>query len=434
MVRSRLFLILTAAGLAACALAQSPAPTANPGQPANQGQQEAQTQSAPDNANSNNKDKPAAQAAQDGNVLVLKAPVMPVAPQFKAELRAVDLAKRPRINETTRMQLISLLDAEFAHTRKYFPLGDKSLVITPQGVVTPPDGAIFQQIQSHGAAAKVGDRIQITNVVFHEKAISFQINGGPKRKSKWYQHISVGVGGSGGAVSPLDTNQAEPTGAEFTLQFDKQIPEMNAEELRKLLSPVLDFGLKSASQVYAETLPPKVREAVKRHEVLVGMNKDMVVLAKERPQQKVRDKDEQGKEYEEWIYGAPPQDVVFVRFVGDEVTQVKTARIGQQTIVKTEKEVDVKDGVVTMASLAAKNAPQDAKQGSQDQAQEQQAPKTRPTLRRPGEAPDPDVQRAPNGPVASPQTTEPEWGTGGKKPDDDQQQPPQQQEPAKPPL
>jgi hypothetical protein len=420
MVRPRPLSGLFAALLLASGFAVAQSPVGSPNQSASDPQAQSQT----DVKNKSDSQSP----GSDGNVLILKAPVMPQAQQTKPELRAVDLEKRPKLSEGTKIQLIQLMDAEFAHTRKYFPLGDKSLVINPQGLVTPADAALFQQIQARGAAAKVGDRVQITNIVFHEKSISLQINGGPKRKSKWYQHVSIGMGGPGGGVAPLDTNQAQPTGAEFSLQFNKQIPEMNAEELRKLLSPVLDFGLKSAAQVYAETLPPKVRDAIKHHDVLVGMNRDMVVLAKERPQQKVRDKDEKGKEYEEWIYGAPPQDVVFVRFVGDEVTQVKTARIGQQTVVKTEKEVDVKDGVATMASLAAKTSPQDAKQGEQEQ---QQQPKMRPTLRRPGEEPDPQTQRVPNGPVSTPQS-EPEWGTGGKKPDDSQQpQPPE--EPAKPP-
>jgi hypothetical protein len=417
MFRSRSFFVL----LAAASLASGFAAAQSGGSPG-QGQSESQPQSQPEGKNKADSQP----QGSEGNVLILKAPVMPQSQAFKPELRAVDLEKRPKLSEGTKMQLISLMDAEFAHTRKYFPLGDKSLIINPEGQVAPADAALFQQIQARGAAAKVGDRVQVTNIVFHEKSISLQINGGPKRKSKWYQHISVGVGGSGGGVAPLDTNQAEPTGAEFSLQFSKQIPEMNAEELRKLLSPVLDFGLKSAGQVYAETLPPKVRDAIKHHEVLVGMNRDMVVLAKERPEQKVRDKDEKGKEYEEWIYGAPPQDVVFVRFVGDEVTQVKTARIGQETIVKTEKEVDVKDGVASMASLAAKNSPQDVKQGEQEQEQQ---PKARPTLRRQGEVPDPQIQRLPNGPVATPQS-EPEWGTGGKKPDDSQQP---TEEPTKPP-
>ncbi|HET6933357.1 MAG TPA: hypothetical protein VFI72_00875, partial [Candidatus Angelobacter sp.] len=222
-------------------------------------------------------------------------------------------------------------------------------------------------------------------------------------------------------------NQAQPTGASMSLQFSKYVPEMNGEELKKLVSPVLDFSVKTAAEVYIDTLPPKIKQAVKAHEVLVGMNKDMVVMAKDRPQQKVREKDASGKEYEEWIYGAPPQDVVFVRFKGDEVTQVKTAKIGGQMIVKTEKEVDVKDGVATLASLKASNSPEDAQQNQQPQAQQ---PVKRPTLKRPDEMPDPEVQQRKPTVDNPPREPEPEWGDK-KKSDDGADQSSQQQ---KPPL
>jgi hypothetical protein len=359
----------------------------------------------------------------DPGVLILKAPQMPASPQTAPQLRAVDLEKRGKLSGATRMQLIQLMDAEFVHVRKYIPLGDKSMVINPQGQVSPSDAALFQQIQVHGAAAKLGDKVQITSIAFHEKSISLQINGGPKKKSKWYQHISVGVGGPGGGVTPIDGTQTQATGAGLTLQFNKQVPEMTADELRKLLSPVLDFSVKSAAEVYVDTLPPKIKEAIKNHEVLVGMNRDMVVMAKDRPPQKIREKDDQGKEYEEWVYGAPPQDVVFVRLVGDEVTQVKIARVGGQITVKTEKEVDVKDGVASLAVLKASNSPQDAKQ--EDQPQQ---PTRKPTLRREGEQPDdaPEILRAPNGQTRPQQEhqDEPQWGTNGQQP------PPNGQEPA----
>lgn len=352
----------------------------------------------------------------------------------------MDLENRQKLTETTKRELIHVMDSEFAHVRKYLPLGDKTIVINPQGQVSPGDAAIFQQIQLHGSAAKVGDRVQVTNIIFHEKSISFQINGGPRGKSKWYQHVSIGMG----PTQPIDTGNSQPTGAQFTLQFNKHVPEMSAEELRKLLSPVLDFAVKSAGEAYAETLPPKIREAIKNHEVLVGMNHDMVVLAKDRPQQKVRDKDENGKNYEDWIYGSPPQDVIFVRFIGDEVTQVKIAKIGAPMVVKTQKEVDVKNGVVTLASLQSSVSPQDKK--PEDQTQDQQ-PQKRPTLRRPGEEPE-DTKREPNGPVAT-HPDEPQWGSDGKQqqsadqpqtsgqPSQDQQkpsptsgQPPSDQQPA----
>jgi hypothetical protein len=70
-------------------------------------------------------------------------------------------------------------------------------------------------------------------------------------------------------------------------------------------------------------------------------------------------------EYEDWIYGTPPQDVDFVRFVGDEVVRVETMKVDGQKIVRTEKEVDL-----AKTALAAK---------------QQERPANAPTLRRPGE-------------------------------------------------
>ncbi|HSM85182.1 MAG TPA: hypothetical protein VLT16_03475 [Candidatus Limnocylindrales bacterium] len=371
--------------------------------------------------------KPPETKAADPDVLILKAPEPPPdQPQFKPELRAVDLQNRPKLDEGPKMQLIRLLDAEFVHTRKYFPLGDKSTVITPEGRVKPDDSKLWQMMQTSGAAAKIGDKVQITNISFKDKAIYVEINGGPKKKSKWYQHISVGIGGPGGSITPMDPNQAQPTGAALTLEFNKRVPEMTGEELQKLLSPVLDFAVKSAAEVYMETLPPKLRDAMKKHEVLVGMNKDMVVMTKDRPEQRIREKDDKGKEYEEWIYGKPPQDVVFVRFYGDEVTQVKTAKVGGQIVVKTQKEVDVRDGVATLAALQASTSPQDVKTQREQAAQ---APVHRPTLRREGDEPDPSIRRAP-APNVQPEPNhgdEPQWGTDQKS--GDQQSPQEQQRP-----
>jgi hypothetical protein len=357
----------------------------------------------------------------DSNVFVLKAPEMPAQPQMTPELRAVDLEKRGKLGATTRAHLIQLLDAEFVRVRRYFPLGDKSMTIDPQGRVTPTDTALFQQAQAKGMAAKVGDKVQITNVRFHDKAIIVELNGGGKKKTKWYQHISVGVGGAGGGVTPIDGTEAQVTGAGFTLLFNKQIPEMTYDDLKKLLSPVLDFTTKTASQVYSETLPPKVRDAIKKHEVLVGMNRDMVVAAKDRPISKSREKDENGKEYEDWMYGQPPQDVIFVRFIGDEVTMVKITRPGSENIYKTKKEVDVKEGAVSLAAIQSSNSPEEKAQHP-----EEEQPTRKPTLIREGETPETPVAKPGGQPQLPSRPDEPEWGTGGK-------QPPPPQDPPKPP-
>jgi hypothetical protein len=99
------------------------------------------------------------------------------------------------------------------------------------------------------------------------------------------------------------------------------------------------------------------------------MNHDMVIYAKGRPPKKLREHvpgDPDNAEYEEWIYGEPPQDVDFVRFIGEEVVRVETMKVDGQKIVRVEKEVDL--GTPTVAAK-----------------KQEVRPGTAPTLRRPGE-------------------------------------------------
>lgn len=333
-----------------------------------------------------------------------------------------NLDKRPRLTDGTRLELIQSINAEFVRVRKTMPLAYKDIAISPEGKVTPADDRLYQLAQTYGSAAKLGDRVQITNIVFHEKSIYLEINGGPKKKSKWYQHVEIM--GMGGAAGGADPNQAQPTGAAFSLEFKKYVPEMSGPELRQLLSPVIDWSVKSASEVYLDTVPPKIKQAIKNHEVLVGMNRDMVVMAKERPPQKLREKDEKGQEYEEWIYGQPPQDVTFVRFHGDEVYMVKTMKIGGATTVKTEKEVDVKEGVVSLSSVAGQGQDPNAEAAQKESQAHMDQPMKRPTLKKADEQDDPMARRAGSTTGSSGNTTSggvndhkevPQWGTDGQE-------------------
>ena len=54
----------------------------------------------------------------------------------------------------------------------------------------------------------------------------------------------------------------------------------------------------------------------------VGMDHDMVTAAMGRPERKVRERDADGNDTEEWIYGTPPEKTTFVTFVGDKVVRV----------------------------------------------------------------------------------------------------------------
>jgi hypothetical protein len=343
----------------------------------------------------------------------------PPSQPYQPKINVAELEKRPKISKETRLRLISAINAEFARSRKTLPLGFKDINLTPEGKLKPEDSRLYQMALTYGTAAKVGDRIQITNIAIRDKSIYFEINGGPKKKSHWYQHVSVGVGGAGGAVSPDSNTSQVPTGTAITLEFKDHVPEMTGPELEALLDPLFDFTVKTSQEVYLESLPPKVKDAIKKHEILVGMNHDMVVLAKDHPAQKVREKDEKGVEYEEWIYGRAPQDVTFVRFVGDEVTQVKIMKVDGERILKTEKEVDVKDGVASLAAATAKSAP-----GATPESQE---PVNKPTLKRPGDTDDSVVNQPPsrptpqNHPDPNDPTTMPPVPPGGQPPT---QQPP----------
>jgi hypothetical protein len=98
----------------------------------------------------------------------------------------------------------------------------------------------------------------------------------------------------------------------------------------------------------------------------------MVIYARGRPDKKIRERDDNGQEYEEWLYSAPPQEVDFVRFQGDEVVRLEFMKVDGQKIVRTEREVDVRS-----AGADKKASPQST------------SPAQRPTLRRPGEEPEP---------------------------------------------
>ncbi len=260
-----------------------------------------------------------------------------------------------KMTPRTRLEVMRDLTAERVYVRHPFPISEKGLQIK-NGVVTPTDQQIASLIAEHGLAAKPGDRVVITNVLVKEKSIVLEINGGPKKHEKWYQHVSVGAGGSttpvGGAPKSL-----EAKGSVLTLEFDKYVPELTGEQVRDLLGPVFDFKALTEAEAYEKTLPPKVRDAIKNHNVLVGMDREMVVYAKGRAPKKIRDRDDTGTDYEEWIYGTPPEEVQFVRFQGELVTRLEIMTVDGQKIVRTEKEVDLKSAETEVADKKPEEKP-----------------------------------------------------------------------------
>src|SRR5260370_28716104 len=111
------------------------------------------------------------------------------------------------MSQETRFNVIRMINAETVFVRKPFPVGEKGLVIK-NGVITPNDEQLNFMLAQSGPAAKPGDRATTTAVLIKERSISVEINGGPRKKKKWYQPIEVGVGSSGNPV-PVSTDTAE---------------------------------------------------------------------------------------------------------------------------------------------------------------------------------------------------------------------------------
>jgi len=194
----------------------------------------------------------------------------------------------PKISKGTREDIVHGFNEELVYIRTNFPMGKTGLKLR-NGTVSPAGPELQHLMSLWGPAAKPGDRARISDVVIKEDHIRFEINGGPVKKQKWYQHIQVSGGSTSVPIAPSDSS-ANARGSFVDLYFDKYVPEMTGPELKQLLRPVFDFDSKSALDAYLETVSPQVKDAIKNHHVLVGMNHDMVIYAKGRAPKKVRER------------------------------------------------------------------------------------------------------------------------------------------------
>lgn len=246
----------------------------------------------------------------------------------------------PAANKLTwedRVELTRGLSSEYATAKVMLPRSRKALEFDANG--TYDKGVWSTVAREGGPAARTGDLVQVTKIDIEDDRIVLQINGGYKGGKKWYQGVQIS-GGMGGAQVPVnqtnDTNA--PGGTSIALVFHKPLEPMKAQEVKKMLAPVLDFEKRSATQLYSESLPPEVQQAIKDKKVTVGMDREQVILALGRPQHKSRETKD-GLEVEDWVYGMPPGKITFVTFNGDKVIKVKDAYAGLGTQVEDPKVV-----------------------------------------------------------------------------------------------
>ena len=235
------------------------------------------------------------------------------------------------LQEESRMMILRNVDGEFARVLTSLPGGRKGFHFRAGEPID--QNALRKAIQSSGAALNTGDNVQITKLDFQGKSILVDLNGGGRKQSSWKNHVQMQIGlptepvqtrtqtTSTDGVGPVISEKK--TGATLFLDFDRTLPDMTPDQVKQYLSTVLDFSKqRSASVQYTETLPPKVQEAIAQKRAEVGMDRDEVLAAMGRPERKVREREPDGSETEDWIYGHPPARTTFVRFTGEKVSKV----------------------------------------------------------------------------------------------------------------
>ncbi len=279
-----------------------------------------------------------------------------------------------KLTDRGRRELVRDLDAEQGFAHRALPLG-AALTLQANGPLAQTAEQYRKLIFSKGQACAPGDRVLITALEIKGDRIQIDLNGGPYEKHRFLKHIQLND-------NPVaqDTGQ-RVTGSRITLLFPGGIPEVSAPEVKALLQPLVDFGVKTGVQAYADTLPAPVKRAIAQHDVLVGMDHRMVLAALGAPESKVREHagaDPSQARYEEWIYGQVPKTIKFIRFTGDKVTQVKIAALGKPIEVRDKDE---------MAAYLPAEAPHEIPMGDSRTEGENATAKAPPSLHRDGDAP-----------------------------------------------
>ena len=239
--------------------------------------------------------------------------------------------KSAALQERSKLDLIRYVSGEFAKATRALPAGKEGFLV----YVGKPVGwqLLERAVATHGAGVNTGDNAQITKLEFHDHTIVVDVNGGGRGKRRWRDHIQIGMGGGIPTARTTTTTPDQDSGppgmqpgmgSTLFLEFTKSVPDLTPDELKQILSPFLDFAKqRSASVQWVDTLPPEMKKAIQDRRPALGMDREEVVAAIGKPEHKVRERDSDGNEIEDWIYGQPPSKTVFIRFMGDRVTSIR---------------------------------------------------------------------------------------------------------------
>ena len=227
--------------------------------------------------------------------------------------------EQSQLENPGRRELIREISSEYATLKIPLPINSKGLTIDDAGDFDweKHEGSLLRS----GQFIAAGIRVQITKVGFHKKKLRFELNGGGKKKKRILERIYAGTGR---VVTPLarPSDPSNPKGSFLTIKFDNFVPDLTAEEVKSILSTVLDFSKQSSTKSFIESLPEEFKEAIRNKRAAVGMDKDTVLASMGQPLRRVWETKEKVV-VEEWIYGERPYKVIFVEFHEGIVVSIK---------------------------------------------------------------------------------------------------------------
>jgi len=270
-------------------------------------------------------ERPALNFPSDEEIPIFPAGAEPSeTPQRQA--KPASIPNQP-LSETSKLTLIRFVSGEFAKAVKPMPAGKEGFNFS---VDKPLNTELLDRaVATHGAAVNTGDNVQITGLQFRGRQIIVDVNGGGRGKHHWRDHLQISMGGPLPTMQPTSQETGPPglqpgMGSTIFLEWNKFVPDMTPDELKQVLSPFLNFQKeRSASVQWIDTLPPETKKAIQERRPVVGMDREELIAAIGKPDHKVRERDSEGNEIEDWIYGQPPSKTIFVRFQGDHVTSIK---------------------------------------------------------------------------------------------------------------
>lgn len=217
-----------------------------------------------------------------------------------------------RIN---RFDILGTLIADNAAARIAMPFGTEGVRLSENGTID--EVKLLEELQKRGRSISAGQVVAVTGINFDDNQIEVELDGGGKSETGILDRIQVNMGGV-----RLDQPAGEAKGSKVVLLFEDKVPaSLTADDLKALLSPVLDFDKQNFMDSGIESLPEAFREAVVASEAMIGMDRSTVLMAKGRPDDKVWETVD-GIEREDWIYYKRGLGADFITFEGDIVVRI----------------------------------------------------------------------------------------------------------------